>query len=177
MTAPSARGARSGRRVPPRSGRGRSASLRVERVNSRGWRKLARAPDLFDDPVERTAVQAYLRDRRNVFFLARVQGLPVGFLRGSELLQPHTARPQMFLYEVGVAPRFRRRGVGRALVVALLEYCRAHRFEEVFVFTDPANRAAVRLYRSTGARTETPRDRMFVWKSGARRPRGAVAPN
>jgi ribosomal protein S18 acetylase RimI-like enzyme len=76
----------------------------------------------------------------------------------------------MFLYEIEVRPGHRRRGVGRALITALLNYCRANHFEEVFVFTDPANSAAVGLYRSTGAVTETPADRMFVYQLADARP-------
>ncbi|MCI4352204.1 MAG: GNAT family N-acetyltransferase [Thermoplasmata archaeon] len=146
-------------------------TLRITRVKSAGAIRLARAANqLFDEPADRAALTAYLSDRRNIFLLASVNTTPVGFLRATALGQLHTRRPQMFLYEVAVARRFRRLGVGRALVERLLGYCRQQRFEEVFVFTNPANRAAVSLYRGTGAVTETPRDRMFVYRL-AKRPR------
>ena len=80
----------------------------------------------------------------------------------------------MFLYQIEVEAAFRRRGVGGTLVRWLIAYCRRRQFEEVFVFTDPSNAPAVGLYRSTGAVTETPADRMFVYQlergtgSGAR---------
>lgn len=70
----------------------------------------------------------------------------------------------MFLYEVGVVEEFRRRGIGGELIQWLLRYCRDRGFEEIFVFTDPDNAPAVNLYRSTGAVTETPADRMFVYQ-------------
>lgn len=130
------------------------------------WIAKVAAP-LFDHPTDARALRAYLGDPRNVFFLASVGGQPAGFLRATSLRQPHTRSPQMFLYEIAVAPGFRRRGVGRALVERLLAYCRRRRYEEVFVFTEPSNRAAVRLYRRTGAVTETPADRMFVYKLSA----------
>lgn len=122
------------------------------------------ANHLFDHPANRSALAAYLRDPRNVFLLAQRDGVAVGFLRGTSLGQLHTRRPQIFLYEIEVARRFRRRGVATALVERLLRYSRARRFEEVFVLTNPNNTAAVRLYRSTGAITETSGDRMFVYR-------------
>lgn len=140
-----------------------STRTEVSRLGPGGVRELIRAAPLFDHRLSRTAARAYLRDRRNVFFLARLSGEPVGFLRGTSLMQLHTGRRQMFLYEIGVAPSHRDQGVGRSLVEALLRYCRELDFQEVFVFTDPGNTAAVNLYQSTGARTETPADRMFVY--------------
>jgi len=116
------------------------------------------------------AVQ-YLRDERNVFFLALEAQEPVGFLRGTVLRQIHTERPQMFLYEIGVAPAHRRQGIGRSLIRALIAHCQDRGFDEIFVLTDPANSAAVSLYQSTGGRPETPADRMFVYHLDApRRP-------
>ncbi|MCI4347853.1 MAG: GNAT family N-acetyltransferase [Thermoplasmata archaeon] len=151
----------------------RTRQLRVRRVRSTGAFRLAQVADhLFDESANRGALKAYLLDQRNIFLLATEGTTAVGFLRATALGQLHTLRPQMFLYEIGVARRFRRRGVGRALIHRLLEYCRRHRFDEVFVFTNPANRAAVSLYRGTGAVTETPRDRMFVYRLVSRQKPG-----
>lgn len=82
----------------------------------------------------------------------------------------------MFLYEVGVEARYRHRGVGRALVEALLSLARRRGFEEVFVFTSPSNRAAVGLYLATGARTETTADRMYVYRLRRGRTAGSRHP-
>jgi [ribosomal protein S18]-alanine N-acetyltransferase len=142
----------------------------VTRVRAPDAARVARvARALFDEPADRIALENYLADSRNIFLLASAGGEAVGFLRGTSLRQIRTRRPQMFLYEVSVAPAYRRWGVGRALVNRLLVYCRTHRFAEAFVFTDPANRAAVGLYRATGAVTETPADRMFVYRLRSRR--------
>jgi len=56
------------------------------------------------------------------------------------------------LYEIGTAPRFRRRGVGRALVEAAKELGRARNATLMFVITSSRNTAAMRLYTSTGGR-------------------------
>lgn len=125
---------------------------------------LLRSSALLDDPAERTAARAYLRDPANLFLLAVERDEAVGFLRATALRQPHTRRPQMFLYEIAVLPKAQRRGIARALIQRLIRYCRNRGFEEIFVFTSPNNRPAVRLYRSTGGVTETDADRMYVYR-------------
>lgn len=119
---------------------------------------------LFDSgPPDLLALRAYLADRRNVLLFAFEGSEALGFLRATELLQLRSRRKQMFLYEIAVDEDFRQQGIGKALVTTLLKDCRERGFEEVFVFTDPANLAAVALFRSTGAVTETAADRMFVY--------------
>jgi ribosomal protein S18 acetylase RimI-like enzyme len=141
-----------------------SPRFRVRRLRRGDEARVLGAAPLFDDPPVPSAVRAYLADRANVFFLAADGTRAVGFLRGTGLRQLHGRKRQMFLYEVAVARSHRRHGVGSALVAALLRYCRRRGFEEVFVFTNPRNTAAVRLYRGTGGRTETSADRMFVYR-------------
>lgn len=137
--------------------------IQIRRLRPGEADQIVGADPLFDDATDPRAAAAYLRDPANVLFLARDGREPVGFLRGTALRQLKTKRRQMFLYEIAVAPSHRRRGIGRALVARFLEYCRRQRCEEAFVFTDPGNTPAVRLYRTTGAVTETPADRMFVY--------------
>lgn len=132
---------------------------------------------LFDHPVSRAAARAYLNDSANLVLVALDHEGPIGFVRGTALAQLRSARRQMLLYEIEVARAHRRRGVGRALVEALIAYCRRRNFEEIFVITSPRNRPAVALYRSTGAVTETASDRMFVYRLGRvrRRPKSQLS--
>lgn len=138
--------------------------MRIVRAELEDVGALVRAKGLFDSPPSAEATRAYLQDDRNIVLLALEGTEPVGFLRGTRLGQLRSPRPQMFLYEIAVAPESRRQGIAKALVVALLDHCRARNYAEVFVLADPGNVAAVRLYRSTGATTETPADRMFVYR-------------
>jgi aminoglycoside 3-N-acetyltransferase I len=135
----------------------------IRRLGPGDASEILRAAHLFDEMPNPAAVDEYLADDRNVFLLAHEGDEAVGFLRGTELAQLKSGQRQMFLYEIAVATNFRRRGVGKALIESLIRMCQERGFEEIFVFTDPANDPAVRLYRSTGAVTETPADRMFVY--------------
>lgn len=138
--------------------------MEIRRLGPPDTNQVIGAARLFDEPPDRAAVERYLADERNVFLLALQGDEPAGFLRGTELAQLKSERRQMFLYEIGVDERVRRRGIGRELVLFLLRHCRERGLEEVFVLTDPANDAAVKLYLSTGAVTETPADRMYVYR-------------
>jgi ribosomal protein S18 acetylase RimI-like enzyme len=154
-------------------GSGLGAVMDVRRLGPQDTEAVVRAAVLLDDPPNPAAIRSYLEDRRNVFLLAFEGEEPIGFLRGTELQQLKSPQRQMFLYEIEVKEAFRGRGVGTELVRQLLHYCRDRGFEEVFVFTDPSNERAVRLYRSTGAVTETPADRMFVYRLNGDSPRSA----
>ena len=148
----------------------RAGPVRIVRMRGRDARRVVVARALFDDPLDLGATRRYLSDARNLFLLAIEGRAPVGFLRGTLLGQTRTPRPQFFLYEIGVVPSARRRGVGRALVERMLAHARRAGCEEAFVLTSPARRAAVALYRSTGGRTETAGDRMYVYPLRRRRP-------
>jgi ribosomal protein S18 acetylase RimI-like enzyme len=138
--------------------------VRIRRILPGEELAVLHAGYLFDTGTpELPAVRAYLADLRNVLLFAFEGSEALGFLRATELLQLSSRRKQMFLYEIAVDEDFRRHGIGKALINTLLKDCRERGFEEVFVFTDPANVAAVELYRSAGAVTETPADRMYVF--------------
>ena len=63
----------------------------------------------------------------------------------------HRAAPAT-VAKLAVAPRYRRQGVGRALVEAALNIFRTTRHDECVLQVDEANAAAQRLYESVGFR-------------------------
>jgi ribosomal protein S18 acetylase RimI-like enzyme len=100
--------------------------------------------------VERLAEQqparAELLADDRVRFVAAFDGDdPVGFAFGYELPRRHGRPAMFFVYELGVAEPYRRRGIGRRLMEELLD---GH--DDAFVLTEPANDAANALYASLG---------------------------
>jgi ribosomal protein S18 acetylase RimI-like enzyme len=59
------------------------------------------------------------------------------------------------LSELYVRPGSRRRGLGRALVEAALDYARQRGCREVHLLVDPENAAALALYESLGFRRDS----------------------
>jgi ribosomal protein S18 acetylase RimI-like enzyme len=90
--------------------------MSVRRLTPGEEGEVLRATSLFDEPPDPAAVQSYLRDNQNIFLLAYEGDEPVGFLRGTELSQLKSEQKQMFLYEMAVNGRARRRGFGRELI-------------------------------------------------------------
>jgi len=83
-------------------------------------------------------------------------GLVVGFATAVHYINPDKP-PELWINEVGVAASHRRRGCGKKLLSALFRAGRRLGCVEAWVLTEPANTAALHLYRSAGgARKRTP---------------------
>jgi aminoglycoside 3-N-acetyltransferase I len=122
---------------------------------------MAAAP-LFDDVPDSVATQRFLAQETHHLVLAQdAEGTPLGFITGVETTHPDKGA-EMFLYELSVAEAHRRRGIGAALVAALLEPAREGGCHGMWVGTEPDNEAAVRTSAAAGAR-ELPRPVMFEW--------------
>ena len=107
------------------------------------------APGVFDDAVDPRWSAEFLADPRHHLAVALDGGVVVGMASGVHYVHPDKA-PQLFVNEVGVAPVYRERGLGRRLLAALLERARALRCSEAWVLTDQSNRRARRLYEGAG---------------------------
>ena len=98
---------------------------------------------------------AHLADPSLVNLVALVDGEVAGFLYGY-VLKRYEAR-SFFIYSVDVDERFRRRGIAGAML-ARLRVMGATRWDEMFVFTNRGNAAAMRLYASAGGVAPPPDD-------------------
>lgn len=105
---------------------------------------------LFDGPVRREAARRFLEEPGSHLCFAYEHGEPAGFVSGVELTHPDKGT-ELFLYELGVDERWRRRGIGAALVRALADLGRARGCRGMWVLTDRANDAALATYRRAGA--------------------------
>lgn len=74
----------------------------------------------------------------------------IGGLTAYELKMFKRETTEMFLYEIEVAETHRQRGIGKALIEFLKEYCVRKGIVEMFVGTEKHNTAARKLYSSTG---------------------------
>ena len=86
------------------------------------------------------------------FSAAIHDGAVVGFASGVHYLHPDKPRPEMWINEVAVAPAWRGRGVGKAVVAGLVRHARTTGCTEAWVLTEPENGPAMGLYASLGGK-------------------------
>jgi ribosomal protein S18 acetylase RimI-like enzyme len=120
------------------------------------------ASRLFDQAVQEDAATRFLAAEGHHMFLAYEGDTPVGFVTGIEMTHPDKGT-EMFLYELGVAAAFRRRGYGVALVNALAARARERECYGMWVLTEDDNRAALATYTAAGAARD-PDATMLSWR-------------
>ena len=122
------------------------------------------ARDFAGNAVTEEHLLRFLQNRANLLFAAFAGDEVVGFLSAHRLDRFKDFRKQIFVYEVDVAPEWRRRGVGRRLINDLLAAARLENADEVFVLTSYSNALARRLYESAGGIAENGDDLMYVFR-------------
>ena len=133
--------------------------MRIERVV--GADAVVAGAELFDDPPLADATARFLASPTHHLLFAYDDDRVVGMVSGVETTHPDKGT-EMFLYELGVAERARRRGVGSALVAALAALARERGCYGMWVLTDDDNPAAVKAYRAAGG-TPEPLTRLIAW--------------
>lgn len=110
------------------------------------------ADDVFDHAVHPSTAAKFLADPRHHIAVAIDAGKVVGFASGVHYFHPDKPVPELFVDEVGVAPSHQGRGLGKAVVNALLQRGRELGCSQAWVLTDRDNTAAMRLYTSCGGK-------------------------
>ncbi|HEX5337966.1 MAG TPA: ribosomal protein S18-alanine N-acetyltransferase [Gallionella sp.] len=99
------------------------------------------------------AVQAYpwtrgnFRDALDSGYVCRVDEAD-GAIRGYAMLMPTVDEAE--LLNIGVAAAHQRKGLGRAMLLEMLDVARAKNMRRVFLEVRASNVAAIALYRSAG---------------------------
>ena len=122
------------------------------------------APDVFDDPIVPQALQGFLDSPDHYLAVATDDGMVVGFVSAVQYVHPDKPRPELWVNEVGVSPAHQNRGVGKALMQALLETARRAGCSEAWVLTERNNQPAMRLYKAVGGEEEQEEIVMFSFK-------------
>lgn len=113
------------------------------------------AADVFDGPVVARWRDEFAADPRHHLAVATAGGTVIGMASALHYVHPDKP-PELWINEVGVDGAWRRRGVGRRLVAALLAHGRALGCAQAWVLTEPDNAEARALYEAAGGRPGGP---------------------
>ncbi len=109
---------------------------------------------MFDAPPAPALVEAYVRDPAQRLILAIAGDLAVGQVK--TVLHRHPEKPPtLFVEELGVAPDWRRQGIGTRLVHEALRLAEEFGCAELWLATEPGNDAARALYLGAGLEPQT----------------------
>ena len=123
------------------------------------------ADDVFDEPVDPGRLAACLAEPNHHMIVALHDGVVVG--QTAAVVHRHPDKPtELYIDEVGVSPAYRRRGVARRMLDAMLAHGRVIGCEEAWVGTEPDNLPARGLYecRRAGGDKEAEPFVMYVYR-------------
>ena len=108
---------------------------------------------VFDNPIDPRWRAEFFADPRHHLAVAVDGDLVVGMASAVHYVHPDKP-PELWVNEVGVAPAYRSRGIGRALLEALFQRGKELGCAEAWLGTEPENAAARRLYLAAGGEEE-----------------------
>jgi ribosomal protein S18 acetylase RimI-like enzyme len=121
------------------------------------------APGVFDDPIDERSTRLFLSDPRHKLVVAVDEDVVVGFVSAVVYFHPDKTGPEMWINEVGVAPGYRRQGIGRLLIERVLSEAHDAGCGEAWVLTERHNSGAVSLYEKVGGVEGDPDTTIFTF--------------
>ena len=126
-------------------------AIAFERLTRHDVAKLHQADDdIFDHAIDTERAAAFLDDPLNILVVAIEDGIVVGQIQGR--IHAHLDAPDdLFIDNLGVAQRARRRGIARRLIAMALDIARARGAAAAWVLTEGDDGVAQAVYRAAGA--------------------------
>ena len=119
--------------------------MEIKRTKKRDIAAIAELEKLcFSAPWSEKAIEETMSGERAVFLTAK-EGVEIAGYIGS-----YCCYPEGYITNIAVAPAFRRRGIGRALVSELIKIGREEGFSFLTLEVRASNEAAISLYKSLG---------------------------
>lgn len=123
------------------------------------------APDVFDAPIDRDRLAAYLATPEHLLVVALAGDVVVGQCAG--VVHRHPDKPtELYVDEVGTASTHRRQGIARAMLAELFAWGRELGCTEAWLGTELDNDAANALYRGLSP-TEDEAMQFYVFRLDA----------
>jgi aminoglycoside 3-N-acetyltransferase I len=108
--------------------------------------------EVFENPDEIPSdghLNTLLSNRDFMVFVVKVNNTVVGGLTIYVLHRYYGTKPMAYIYDVGMAPDFQGKGLGKALITEVCDFCRKNGFEDAYVEAESDDIDAVNFYRKT----------------------------
>jgi ribosomal protein S18 acetylase RimI-like enzyme len=128
-----------------------SAAVTIRMLGAGDGPLIEAASDVFDNPADPRLTAEFLSDSRHHIAAALVGGQVVGMATAVHYVHPDKPA-ELWINEVGVAKAYRRQGIARQLMRALLKHARTLGCTSAWLMTEEDNEPARRLYSAVGAR-------------------------
>ena len=140
--------------------------MEIKRITNIDQDLINQVNQIFDDKQwDLSQGSLFLSDKNNLFLLAFEDKKPVGFLIAHRLQRFDNRKAEVLLYEIGVHPDYRRKGIGKSLINEVKKWAIEVNAAEIWVLTEKTNPIAMKLYQSVGGIEESPGTIMYVYKT------------
>lgn len=95
-----------------------------------------------------------LHSKNFIAFIAIDDNVVVGGITAHILPSYYSESSEVYIYDLAVKTNFRRKGIGKNLLLALTAYCRENNYKAFFVQADEADSHALEFYSATGGLPE-----------------------
>lgn len=99
------------------------------------------------EPYDEGSLRQIVNNPDYILLIAYDGDKPVGIALAAKQLKPD-GKHWLYVDELGVRPDYRQRGIARSLMEKLFEIAKEWNLEELWLGTEPDNKAANRLYSS-----------------------------
>jgi len=82
-------------------------------------------------------------------FVIKTNNEVVGGVSIYILHQYYSIKPVAYIYDVGISPKFQRKGLGKLLIAEVCAFCKTNEFEEAYVEAETDDMDAVNFYKKT----------------------------
>ncbi len=119
--------------------------IEIKAINSEYAKDVAEIEKLFfSHPWSEATLASEMEDNNSHFFGAFIEGELAGYIGGRTLFD------ESEIYNVGVNPKFRRKGAAKALIERFIEAARERDTQQIFLEVRPSNLPAINLYEKVG---------------------------
>ena len=95
-----------------------------------------------------------LNDPNFIVFAVEENNRILGGLTLYTLHHYYGNKPIAYIYDVGIHPEYQGKGIGKALMSTVANFCRANGYEEAYVEAEADDLNAVNFYRKTSFKSE-----------------------